>query len=67
MEVLGNFNEAVKLYRKQDWEKAIHYFEEALKGNEADNLSRIYIERCELLKTQPPGEDWDGVWVMTSK
>ena len=67
MEVLGNFNEAVKLYRKQDWEKAIHYFKEALKGNEADGLSQKYIERCELLKTQPPGEDWDGVWVMSSK
>ena len=67
MEVLGNFNEAVKLYRQQNWDKAIQHFKEALKGNETDSLSQTYIERCELLKTQPPGDDWDGVWVMTSK
>ena len=67
MEVLGNFNEAVKLYRQQNWDKAIQHFKEALKGNETDSLSQKYIERCELLKTQPPGDDWDGVWVMTSK
>lgn len=67
MEVLGNFNEAVKLYRQQNWDKAIHHFREALKGNETDSLSQKYIERCELLKTQSLGDDWDGVWVMTSK
>ena len=67
MEVLGNFNEAIKLYRRQNWEKAIHYFEEAIKGNDSDHLSKIYIDRCNLLKAEPPDNDWDGVWVMTSK
>ena len=67
MEVLGNFKEAVKLYRQQNWDKAIQHFKEALKGNKTDSLSQKYIERCELLKAQPPGDDWDGVWVMTSK
>jgi len=67
MDVLGNFNEAVKCYRGQEWDKATKYFEEALKGNESDAPSHMYVERCEQLKQTPPGAEWDGVWIMTSK
>ncbi len=67
MDVLGNFNEGVRLYRSQEWDKASHYFREALKGNKSDNLSTIYIERCVQLKKNPPSPDWDGVWVMKNK
>ena len=67
MDVLGNFNEGVKQYRKQEWDRAIGYFNEALKANETDKLGNMYIERCELMKKTPPGDDWDGVWIMTEK
>jgi adenylate cyclase len=67
MDVLGNFNEGVKVYRKQEWDRAAGYFGKALEANPDDKLSRTYIERCELMKANPPGDDWDGVWVMTSK
>ena len=29
--------------------------------------SRVYIERCEFLKDNPPGPDWDGSWTLVSK
>ena len=32
-----------------------------------DNPSMILIDRCHLMKENPPGDDWDGVYVMTSK
>lgn len=67
MDALGNFNEGVKRYRHQEWDKAVSYFEEALKANESDKLANTYIERCALMKENPPGDDWDGVWIMTSK
>ncbi|MFU7528507.1 GAF domain-containing protein [Qipengyuania sp. ASV99] len=67
MDVLGNFNEGVKVYRQQDWDRAAGYFTKALDANPDDKLSRTYIERCELMKANPPGDDWDGVWMMTSK
>ncbi|PJK31586.1 GAF domain-containing protein [Minwuia thermotolerans] len=67
MDVLGNFNEGVKQYRKQEWDRATGYFREALKANETDKLGNMYIERCELMKKAPPGDDWDGVWIMTEK
>ena len=29
--------------------------------------SAVYIERCNMFKENPPGENWDGVWTMTAK
>ena len=70
--ILPAFHEAIELYFKQDWEKAIEAFkaaddlEEMFPGRKT-NPSRIYIPRCEHFKANPPGDDWDGVWTLTSK
>ena len=67
MDNVNYFNEAVKQYRGANWDKAINNFEEAMKANPSDKLAQTYIDRCELLKAEPPEGEWDGVWVMTSK
>jgi len=67
MEVVNNFKNGLTQYRAGKWDRAIEAFKEALSLNQKDRLARIYIERCEHLKEDPPGDDWDGVWVMTSK
>ena len=67
MDALGHFREGVAKYRGQDWDKAVKSFEEALKANPADALAGDYIERCRIMKADPPGRDWNGVWVMKSK
>ena len=67
MDVLGHFRDGVQSYRAQDWAKAVKSFEEALKANPDDNLAKDYIERCAIMKADPPGADWDGVWIMKSK
>ncbi len=63
----ADFNEGVKVYRNQEWDRAIGYFNDALKANPSDKLGQTYIERCELMKANPPGDEWDGVWIMTEK
>jgi len=35
--------------------------------NPQDKLPQIYLDRCEHLKADPPGDDWTGVWVMKTK
>ncbi len=67
MEAVNHFREGLAYYRNQKWEKAVKSFTESLNANGNDTLSRIYIQRCEHMKTHPPGDDWDGVWVMKSK
>jgi len=66
MEVLGHFKTGIEQYRVGDWDKAIPSFQNALKANPNDALSQIYVERCEHLMANPPDE-WEGVWVMSSK
>ena len=67
MENLGAFGEGLARYRDRDFEKAVHWFEEALKANKGDKLSDVYVSRCRQLIADPPPEDWIGVWVMSEK
>ncbi|MED5406211.1 MAG: adenylate/guanylate cyclase domain-containing protein, partial [Pseudomonadota bacterium] len=67
MEAVGHFNEGIANYRDANWDKATAQFTETLRFNPQDRLSQTYIDRCAHFKAQPPGDDWNGVWVMTSK
>ena len=70
--LLPAYNEALKLYRNQDWVKAIDAFkasdelEDMFPGRKT-NPSKIYIPRCEHYRDNPPGDEWDGSWALTKK
>ena len=66
-EAVNQFRDGLALYRKRDWERAIARFEEALRLNPRENLCGMYIDRCVHFRREPPGEDWDGGWVMKTK
>jgi adenylate cyclase len=66
MGVLNQFQSGLERYRAGAWDEAIEAFQVGLVLNPEDRISQIYIERCERLKIDPP-DDWNGVWVMTSK
>ena len=70
--ILKAYHEALELYRNQDWDKAKDAFKEAdnledMFPGRKTNPSRVYIPRCDHWKSNPPGDDWDGVWTLTSK
>ncbi len=67
MEALNQFKHGLAEYRKQAWDQAAGAFREALRLNPADKVAEMYIERCDYFKAHPPGDNWDGVWVMKSK
>ncbi len=67
MEAVGHFREAQEHYRAHRWDRADRSFAEAARLNPADRLPLLYRERCLLLASNAPPEDWDGVWVMTRK
>jgi len=66
-EVLGMFKDGLAAYRARKWDAATRLFTDCLAINPNDKPSKIYIERAEFLKRNPPPEDWAGVWVMESK
>jgi adenylate cyclase len=64
---LGYFRNGIAAYRRQQWDRALAAFQQSLKLRANDKLSQIYVDRCEEMKRNPPGEDWNGVWVLKSK
>jgi adenylate cyclase len=66
-EALGHFKHGLESYRAQRWDVAIKAFESAVALNPRDKAAKLYVARCQTLKETPPGDDWDGVFVMETK
>ncbi|MBT3637233.1 MAG: TIR domain-containing protein [Opitutae bacterium] len=69
---LDCFGQGIEKYLAQDWDSALEEFEKAkpLEPNQPNvtpgadkNPSMVLIERCQAMKENPPGDDWDGVGV----
>lgn len=61
------FAKGLSLYRTQKWDEAKKYFAHCNKTLGEDGASKVFFNRCNEFKKQPPGEGWDGVYQMTSK
>ncbi|MES1258118.1 MAG: GAF domain-containing protein [Acidobacteriota bacterium] len=66
-ECLECFKDGLASYRQQDWARAEGAFRDAVGHNPADGLAGIYLKRIAYMREHPPGEEWDGVWVMKNK
>jgi len=67
IDALGYFRDGLTKYRRGQWSDAEALFSQVLLLNPADSSAKLYVERCRYLAANPPGEGWNGVWVMESK
>ena len=64
---LQRFDQAMKLYRGQNWKLAAEEFTALLTAYPEDGPAQIFLQRSlEFIDTPPPA-DWDGVYEMKSK
>ncbi|MFP4397967.1 MAG: adenylate/guanylate cyclase domain-containing protein, partial [Desulfonatronovibrio sp.] len=61
------FEKGLTAYRNQNWDQAVELFNAVLEIKPEDKPALIYIDRCRKMAQSPPGEGWDGVWIMTTK
>jgi adenylate cyclase len=75
-ECIGLFEQALVRYYARDWDGAIALFKRSaeLEPNQPGrtpgvktNPSMVYIGIAEDYKTEPPSDNWDGVYVMKEK
>lgn len=73
---VGLYQQGIEHYLKQDFESAISSFEKSkivepwqpgVFVTVKTNPSLVLTDRCKDMMKNPPGADWDGVYVMTSK
>ena len=61
------FEEGLSKYKQGLWDEAIAAFRKVLEVRQNDAPAKLYIDRCEELKKNPPEGSWDGVFTMTRK
>ncbi|MBL7074529.1 CHASE2 domain-containing protein [candidate division KSB1 bacterium] len=66
-EVAEYFTKGINLYWQREWDEAIKHFQKALAIEPGDGPSKVFIERCQLYKENPPDENWQGEFVMKTK
>ena len=75
-ECIALYEEGYQAYLRQEWDAARRHLEDAaaLEPHQPEkdpgistNPSLVLLDRCRTLKETPPGEDWNGVYVMESK
>jgi adenylate cyclase len=61
------FQQALRMYRKQEWDRAELQLFSLLKIAPNKKLYEVYAERVTYYRNNPPGENWDGVFVFKTK
>jgi adenylate cyclase len=61
------YDAARRSYLAQGWDTAEATFRECLKIRPNDGPSRVFLERVQALRRDPPGKDWNGVWQLVEK
>ncbi|MEJ5284323.1 MAG: tetratricopeptide repeat protein [Brevinematia bacterium] len=67
LQILELYNKGLELYRAKKFVEAKSCFEKCLQVLPEDGPSQVYVERCDYFIKNPPPQDWDGVFVMTTK
>ena len=61
------FDEALRLYRRQEWEMAEERLLELKRLRPDTPLYETFIERIAFLREHPPGPGWDGAFTFQTK
>jgi adenylate cyclase len=61
------YEQAQRAYLAQEWDLAEATFRECLQIRPNDGPSLVFLERVQILRRDPPGKDWNGIWQMVEK
>lgn len=63
----ARYEKARHAYLTQEWDLAEATFRECLELRPDDAPSRVFLQRIEALRQNPPGKHWNSVWQLAEK
>jgi adenylate cyclase len=67
LELRDTFVAALADYREQRWDKATKGFRDCLSISPDDPASHVFLDRVNQFRSEPPAENWNGVWALLEK
>jgi adenylate cyclase len=67
LQALHFYASGLAAYRRREWETADDWFRQAQSLLPEDGPSRVMRDRCAAYRENPPPEDWNGAFMLTSK
>lgn len=67
LDELKLFNQAVRLYRAQEWDMAELQLFNLLKVSPGAKLYQLYLDHIGFYRANPPGRQWDGAFTFEHK
>jgi adenylate cyclase len=64
---LTRYKQALMQFRNQNWDKAELEFFNLNRESPDRDLYKMYLDRINLYRQEPPGDDWDGIFRHQSK
>jgi adenylate cyclase len=61
------FSQALKMYRQRDWDSAEREIFNLSTMNAERKVYKMYLDRIVYFRKNPPADNWDGVFVHTTK
>lgn len=66
-QIIELYHKARDFYHQMKFGKAIGLFGEVLELDKLNKAASLHLVRCQHFLTNPPADDWDGVWRFTEK
>ncbi|MCX5893874.1 MAG: adenylate/guanylate cyclase domain-containing protein, partial [Deltaproteobacteria bacterium] len=66
-EWVGAFSQGLQSYRDLQWSLAENCFQEVLRLKPEDPPARVFLNRINYFRQQPPASGWHGVFVLEGK
>lgn len=66
-ELRTRFAAGLAAYRAQRWDAAMQEFEQCVALNPNEQAAAAFMSRIDSFRTNPPGSQWDGIWVFSRK
>ena len=67
LEQIGRFRQVLEHYRAQRWDEAERLLKDLASAAPETKLYKLYLDRIAYFRREPPGANWDGVFVFTTK